>query len=630
MPKQTPDTSQLLSSFSKGETPAYLLQAALQHATSGVVIVDRMLPDHPMIYCNSAFEKMTGYSAPEVIGRNCRFLQCEDRDQPGASALRVAIESGKACRAVLRNYRKNGELFWNEINIWPVLDSSGQVTHYIGIQNDVSDVRQTTDQLVDSESKLASIFETAVEGIVTIDSRGAVLSFNPAASSIFGYTRDEAIGKNVTFLMPQPYHDEHDKYLSNYLETGEKKIIGIGREVVGLRKDGSQFPMDLSVSEVKTAEGRIFTGFIRDISTRKEFEEEIAEAQRQMSTLLSNLPGAAFRCQNDRDWTMDFISEGCLALTGWSASQFHNKEVSFGRQIIHPAERERVWNRIQRAIDDHEPYQMTYEAVDAAGRQRWYWEQGRGIYTPSGDLSCLEGFCTDITELKVAQDRLVQAERLSVLGVAMTTLAHESRNLLQRIQMAVETGRLDAAKNPAILRQCDLIENSTDSLQLLLEEVRNYAAPIVLEKESYQLATVIKEAWQSLNPQRKGRDATLELSIEPTVSLVLGDRLRLGQVFRNLLENSLAACSDPVLISVVANASNQDGEDMIAVSLQDNGPGLSREQHEQVFEPFFTTRSSGTGLGMSIAQRIVEAHGGKLKAEPSNQGARFLVSLPQY
>lgn len=131
--------------------------------------------------------------------------------------------------------------------------------------------------LRDSEERLRAILATAVEGIITIDERGLIESFNRAAERIFGYQAAEVIGKNVSLLMPSPHHEQHDSYLAHYRRTGQAKIIGIGREVVGRRKDGTAFPMDLSVSEVRLAERRLFTGFVRDITERKRLEREILE-----------------------------------------------------------------------------------------------------------------------------------------------------------------------------------------------------------------------------------------------------------------------------------------------------------------------------------------------------------------
>ena len=145
----------------------------------------------------------------------------------------------------------------------------------------ITDHKRTKDALRESEQRMRAIWETAAEGIITIDERGIVELLNPAACRIFGYQAEEVIGRNVGMLMPSPYRDNHDGYLGNYLRTGQAKIIGIGREVVGQRKDGSLFPMELSVGEVRLDDRRLFTGLVRDISERRQLEQAVAAATEQ-------------------------------------------------------------------------------------------------------------------------------------------------------------------------------------------------------------------------------------------------------------------------------------------------------------------------------------------------------------
>src|SRR5690348_3746165 len=129
----------------------------------------------------------------------------------------------------------------------------------------------------DSDAQIRAILDTAVDAIITIDERGRMESFNRAAQKLFGFQPNEVIGKNVKMLMPEPYRGEHDGYLSSYLRTGKAKIIGIGREVTGLKKDGTTFPMELAVSEVRLGDRITFTGIVRDITDRKRLEKEVLE-----------------------------------------------------------------------------------------------------------------------------------------------------------------------------------------------------------------------------------------------------------------------------------------------------------------------------------------------------------------
>ena len=145
------------------------------------------------------------------------------------------------------------------------------------------------DALRDNKARTDAILATAVDAVVIIDERGNVETFNPAAERMFGYAAGEVIGQNVNVVMPEPYRREHDGYLANYLRTGERKIIGIGREVVGRRKDGTTFPVDLAVSEARLVDRRVFVGIVRDITGRKHAEETLRESNRRLEGVLSAL-----------------------------------------------------------------------------------------------------------------------------------------------------------------------------------------------------------------------------------------------------------------------------------------------------------------------------------------------------
>lgn len=151
----------------------------------------------------------------------------------------------------------------------------------------------------ENEKRLQAILDTAVEGIITIDEAGVMDSFNRAAELIFGYAASEVVGQNVKVLMPEPYRGEHDRYLGHYVETGQRKVIGIGREVVGRRKDGTEFPMDLSVSEVKVQGRRIFTGIVRDISERKRSERQLEDLARTLAEKNRELEAVVYVASHD-------------------------------------------------------------------------------------------------------------------------------------------------------------------------------------------------------------------------------------------------------------------------------------------------------------------------------------------
>ena len=234
----------------------------------------------------------------------------------------------------------------------------------------------------------------------------------------------------------------------------------------------------------------------------------------------------------------------------------------------------------------------------------------------------------DFTERREAREQLMRSERLAGIGQMITGIAHESRNALQRIQSCTEMLEFEVENNEEGRRLVRRLQEAQDNLLKLFDEVRNFAAPIQLELETCRLDSVWREAWDSLEGSRRERNAEFQEKSCNTDLWASIDRFRMVQVFRNLMENSLAACKDPVTIQIDCGRTMLQGGEAIQVQLRDNGPGLSANAMQRVFEPFFTTKTKGTGLGMAIARRIVEAHGGEIDVgDASGPGAEFIVTL---
>ena len=239
------------------------------------------------------------------------------------------------------------------------------------------------------------------------------------------------------------------------------------------------------------------------------------------------------------------------------------------------------------------------------------------------------GVSTDITSLKEAQRRAVQAERLAAIGKMAAGLAHEGRNALQRSQVCLELLTRQLGDRPEALDLVACIQQAQDDLHRLYEEVRGYAAPIVLDRRSCRISDLLHEAWERLVPSRTGRDALLQARGDPDLACS-GDAFQLIQVFRNILDNVLAAAHDPVVIDVEWAETTAGGQPAVGIVIRDNGPGLTPEQRCNLFEPFYTTKTQGTGLGMAIAKRIIDAHEGVIAAGTDNGGgATILITLPR-
>jgi PAS domain S-box-containing protein len=255
------------------------LRTIIETAVDGLVIIDKF---GTVLLYNRACEKIFGYSADEVIGRNVRMLMPAPDREAHDTYLKNYLDTGHrkiiGIGREVRGLRKDGTTFPMDLSVGEAHES-GQ-SFFVGIIRDITQRKAAENAVHQTALQLRAVVDTAVDGVILIDEIGRVQVFNPACERMFGYSAGEVVGENVRMLMPAPYQEAHDSYLRNYLDTGERKIIGIGRQVVGRRKDGSTFPMDLSVGEAAHEGRRSFVGIIRDISDRLATEAQLRQAQK--------------------------------------------------------------------------------------------------------------------------------------------------------------------------------------------------------------------------------------------------------------------------------------------------------------------------------------------------------------
>ena len=360
----------------------------------------------------------------------------------------------------------------------------------------------------ESGERLRAILDAAVDAIVTIEESGAIESINHAAERVFGYTRDELIGRNVSLLMPSPYREEHDRYIAHYLDTGEARIIGIGREVEAQRKDGSVFPADIAVSEVQLPGRRLFTGIVRDLTERREMEER-----------------ARLRLE-DAAHTARLLELG---------------EMCSG--IVHEV------NQPLTAI-----------------------------------VSFAEG-CLRMIRRGGAEGALIEStlDRVAEQGVRAGEIVSRLRSLARKDESRIET---------------------------------------------FDLGVAIEETLLLVDHERRQRGVRVEVDRESGLPAVSADRVQIEQILLNLLRNAFHAIDGAKRGRVWMRVARA-GSDRVRLMVEDNGRGLPPELCERVFEPFYTTRPNGLGVGLAISRSLAERHGGRLWAESGGAGgARFGLELP--
>ena len=312
-------------------------------------------------------------------------------------------------------------------------------------------------------------------------------------------------------------------------------------------------------------------------------------------------------------------------IAGWTEQELVGK--NWFDCCIPDYERTRIREVFRRTFEEASSSGILNPILTKDGNERHIRWSNNTLTGSDGKVNAVLAVGVDITEYLDVQQQLLRSERLAGIGQTMTALAHESRNSLQRIHAGVEMLEAITEGQEDTKQDLAVIKRAANDLNGILEEVRSFAAPIILHLEDCDLAEVFRQAWRNVLMTCEDRNIQFIEELEGDSFLARADSLRIEQVFRNLFENSLAACSEETVVSVSAC---RDGA-FLRFVISDNGPGLSPEQSERIFEPFYTTKSTGTGLGMAIVKRIVIAHQGSIDVLPETAdhlGAQFVLRLP--
>lgn len=545
--------------------------------------------------------------------------------------------------------------------------------------------------IFNADMRLNAVFEAALDGIVTISERGIIEMANPAAARMFGYEHtDELIGRNISMLMPQHHAEQHDNYIRRYLDTGQKRIIGIGREVPGMRKDGSVFPLRLSVSELKFEGRSMFTGIVHDLTLEKkaalELQQEKERAQQYLdiaNTIIVVIgSNGAVELLNDK---------GCEVL-GYAESDVIGQDWF---RIAIPAELQdetrsvfsRMMNGEMAILDYYES-----DIITRNGDRRLIAWRNAPIYDNSGAIRASISSGVDITEQRAAEDRIIRLnaeleqrvdQRTEELAGAVNQLLNINKKLEHEIQerRAIETALRNSEQElrRAYEKEKELSELKSRFVSMASHEFRTPLSTILSSADLIEAYT--REEQQEKRAKHTGRIKSsvsnltgilndfLSLSkleegkvgIQPALFMLfpfletttdeLSGLLKPGQhIHKCLPDSDIEMFSDPkvlknILFNLLSNAIKysdagcridctveQEG-DRLRISIKDQGIGIPKEEQQHVFTRFFRAHNAeniqGTGLGLNIVKRYVELLGGSINFESElGKGTTFVCLLP--
>lgn len=480
--------------------------------------------------------------------------------------------------------------------------------------------RSTAESAEACAERLDAILNTTLDGIIVIDARGRIESFNRAAEQLFGYPASEVIGRNVSLLMPSAHHEEHDKYLEHYLATGEARIIGVGREVAGRRRDGTSVPVHLSVGEMRIGGERKFTGLLHDLSKREGLSRQLQTSEARWRAVIDSAV----------DGIVVIDTRGCIEAFNRGAERLfgYDEQEVLGRNVdmLMPSPYH----------EEHDTYLARYMTTGKAkiiGLGREVSGMRKNGTTFPLHLSVGEmiiggerrftGILHDLTSRMHMEEQVRERATLAKLGEMAAVLAHEVKNPLAGIRGAIQVvGTRLPPDNPSgpILKE---IVSRIDSLDAMMKDLLLFARPPKPHLQPTAVAGVLTTTAALLNQDPSMHE--LEIEVSGSSPPVAADAEMLKIVFQNLLINGAHAMQGKGKIRVDITTA----EAACRIAFVDGGPGIPTDIREKIFTPFFTTKSRGSGLGLPTVKRLVDAHSGTIAIDcPPEGGTTVIVSLP--
>lgn len=501
-----------------------------------------------------------------------------------------------------------------------------------------------------SESRLKSVLDNLLDCVIVIDEQGIIQSVNRATEKTFDYNEKELIGKNVKMLMPEPYHSEHDGYLSRYVSGGDPHIIGIGREVHAVNKDGHIFPIELGVNEMNLFGKRHFTGIIRDISGRKEIEASL-EQERQFNRLTLDAMAQEIAVLGEKGhivyvneaWKRQARLHDKNATDSWIGLDYRQAaKTALGLDAEKTDKAGLLLYAMLRGEINHFSKEIS---AQLAGKPHWFALRAN-IFRQGGQTRVVTVH-QDITERKkqarMLEDARDAAENATQAKTAfLAAMSHEIRTPMNGV-----IGTLDILKRSKLTENqkelADIITDSAFTLLAIIDDILDFskveAGRMQLEQKPLLLLPLVEGAIEPLMPAAEKKGLEILIDCDPQIPAVSGDPVRLRQILTNLVGNAIKfteSDEDKQGRIVVSISQQQSGKEHVSVLLQvaDNGIGINKEAQAKLFKPFSQAEDStsrrygGAGLGLSICHRLAELMGGSisLKSE-EGKGSTFSVKI---
>ncbi|NLI16979.1 MAG: PAS domain S-box protein [candidate division Zixibacteria bacterium] len=626
-----------------------MLQLALNSIPDGVYWKDSALR---YLGCNKKAAKDAGLTDPDmIVGKTDYDLSWRSlAEKFRADDLQVINEGISKINHEERIIGPNGSEIWLRVNKVPMRDQNNKIIGLLGAYEDITDRKKAEQALLESESQLRAITTSAQDAIIMINSDGLISFWNQSAERILGYSKEEAIGKNLHSLIAPPrYRNNHESAFKSFILTGQGAAVGKTLDLEAIRKDGKEISVQLSLSSILLSDGWHGVGILRDVTERKISDIKLKESQEiltnivnKYTAMINTVPARMYIKGSDHKYSI--VNEAFAKFAGLSIEQVTGK-TDFE---LFPQDKAMTFYTIDKNAmeNDNTIINQEEQVQDKDGVTRWYSTTKVPLHDKSGAVIGLVGLTQDITEQYKSRQQLVQSDKLAAIGTLAAGVAHEINNpigyinsnlstmkkYLVKISQYIESGRIqgDNEKIKEILKDFgDAINESiegSDRVRKIVADLKSFSRVDQAEKVYANINEGIKSTlnivWNELKYKCKVEHDYGEL---PDLYCMPN---QLNQVFMNILVNAgQAITGDNGLIKIKTWSDNNN----IYVSIADNGCGIPEENINKIFEAFYTTKEvgKGTGLGLSLSYDIINKHNGKIDVKSQvGVGTEFIITLP--
>ena len=596
-------------------------------ATDGIIFFDSQ---GEIIFWNQGAQKIYGYDYKEMLGKTPETIMVKDLLESNAGYFKQAPGTDAAFPdKTFESFglHKNGTRFPVEVSLSS--GRAGNALFYCAIVRNISERKKVEEALRESEERFRVLAESLPEGIIAIDSKGTIVFWNTGAQNLFGYTRDEVLGKPSTLLLPERYQPAEQESLRALQQQGLSGFKGRILHGFGRRKDGSEFADEITTGPWQTQQGLYYVAIIRDITERLKAEQALRDSEQRFKELADALPQTVFEL--NLEGMITFVNRTALDTFG------HNQtDIDKGMHALHmivPEQRITVRENIEKVFAGKRLGGQEYMALRKDGTTFPCIIHASPILA-DGKPQGLRGLLIDITLRKELEEEMNKSKRLASISTLAGGVAQDFNTILSIILGNINLAQHQVAPEDRVSEHLSAAERATLRAKDLTGQLIAFAKGGTALKTVVSVEKLLRDA---ADAALKGSNVACSFSFPPDLERTELDEAQMRQVFINLLINADQAMPEGGSIDVAAkNITVGPGDNLplsngayVKITICDQSIGILNEHLQQLFDPYFTSRQRGSGIGLATIYTIIKNHGGLITVESEfGRGTTFHVFLP--